>query len=194
MSYQVPHIHFSAERRPSILAENKDGRFGALQLTMSQKITSKNLSYSSSLPPFLQALHARAGGDEPAATGQRRAAKKRSGSEEAEDVPLVVDEEGNVVNVEVDKEGVVKSADALENDDAEDKPAKKDGESGKTAIGGRKRKVGRVVGESVDEGAKAGKGEDDKGKSGRKDKEESKEKRPKKKPKKIKLSFDDEEG
>lgn len=162
---------------------------------MSQKITSKNLSYNSSLPPFLQALHAQAGGSEPATTGQRRAGKKRSGSEEAEDAPLVVDDEGNVVNVEVDKEGVIKSGEAPE-DDAESKPAKNDAESSKAAIGERKRKVGRVVGEAAEEVEDVGKSEDRKEKDGKcgKDKDETKEKKPKKKTKKIKLSFDDEEG
>ena len=176
------------------IAPDSDGDLGALQRVMSQKVTSKNLSYNSSLPPFLQALHARAGGsDEPATTGQRRAVKKRSGSEEAEDAPLVVDEEGNVVNVEVDKEGVVKNSDAQEQDDDEGKPAKKDAESGKAAIGGRKRKAGRVVGEAAEEGGNPGEGQDKK-ENASKDKDKPKEKRSRTKSKKIKLSFDDEEG
>ncbi|KFH42604.1 hypothetical protein ACRE_066710 [Hapsidospora chrysogenum ATCC 11550] len=172
---------------------------------MSQKITSKNLSYSSDLPPFLRALHAQAGSsDEPSTTGQRRSTKKRSGSEEAEDAPLVVDEDGNVVDVEVDKEGVVKGGgdgDATVDDargGGEDGGGKKEAAgSGKPAIGSRKRKVGRVIGEAAEEdsgktsrgsiigsGAKGG----DVGTDG------LKEKKTKKKTKKIKLSFDDEEG
>lgn len=175
---------------------------------MSQKVTSKNLSYSSDLPPFLRALHAQAGSsDEPSTTGQRRSTKKRSGSEEAEDAPLVVDEDGNVVDVEVDKEGVVKSGgdgDATLDDagggggGGEDGGGKKEAAgSGKPVIGARKRKVGRVIGEAAEEdpgktskgsitgsGAKGG----DVGTDG------PKEKKTKKKTKKIKLSFDDEEG
>ena len=53
---------------------------------MSQKVTSKNLSYNSSLPPFLAALRAQAGGapgPDPILANQRRSAKKRSSSEES---------------------------------------------------------------------------------------------------------------
>merc|ERR1712000_12311 len=96
------------------------------QHTMSQKITGKNLSYDTALPPFLQALRSQTGGsDQPQTTGQRRAAKKRSDSEDAEDVPVVVDEDGNVVTVEVDKEGQVKPGEALDPTTVES--AEKDG-------------------------------------------------------------------
>ncbi|KAF4119811.1 hypothetical protein GMORB2_4477 [Geosmithia morbida] len=170
-----------------------------------QKVTSKNLSFNKSLPPFLAALHAQAGGGgrgEPSPGGQRRSAKKRPSSEEAEDVPLVVDEDGNVVDVEVDKDGVVREdgGDAVARDD--EKGTSKDPEtSSKAAIGGRKRKVGRVVGEDAAVGTteeedkpKKPKGASDGGKDEANNEEVVKDKRPKKKAKKIKLSFDDEEG
>ena len=168
---------------------------------MSQKITSKNLSYDSNLPPFLRNLHAQAGDNngEPSVGGQRRSAKKRSGSEEAEDVPVVVDEEGNVVaNVEVDKEGVVKS-ETLEGgngaDEGKDQTERKDSEAGKAGIGGRKRKVGKVIGEAADEKVSDSKDESKRvGKNSDKSEETTKEKKPKKKVKKIKLSFDEEDG
>lgn len=175
-------------------------------MSQNQKITSKNLSYNSSLPPFLANLHAQAGGsgggrgDPSPGVGQRRAAKKRSASEEADDAPIVVDEDGNVVSVEVDKEGAVvdKGATPDVDDDAEKRP-RQEGDVEKAAIGGRKRKVGRVVGEAAEEDAAVG---PEKGSDGRKgngddkprETDAAKEKKPKKKAKKIKLSFDEEEG
>lgn len=160
---------------------------------MPPKITSKNLSYDASAPPFLAALRARASGQhgpDPILAAQRRSGKKRSSSEEAEDVPLVVDEDGNVVNLEVDKDGTVK-------DDQEyggvvegkEEAVVKEQES-KSAIGGRKRKVGKVVGEAAEEDGGKMNGKDDKEKS----QEENKNRKPKKKAKKIKLSFDEDEG
>lgn len=174
---------------------------------MSQKVNSKNLSYNSSLPPFLAALQAQAKGShgpDPIIAAQRRPGKMRSSSEEAEDVPLVVDEHGNTVSLAVDKEGVVKERDtekgqseAEQNDDEKlDKPAAAAAEA-RTQIGGRKRKVGKVVGEDAPEKIAA---DDDKktqadGKDGgaSADKETAPaDKKPKKKTKKIKLSFDED--
>lgn len=162
---------------------------------MSQKITSKNLSYDTSLPPFLAALRAQSsgnGGPDPISAAQRRSAKKRSDSEEAEDVPLVVDEDGNVVQVEVDKDGVVtEKPKAGSAEPQSDEAAKEAKVEGKSAIGGRKRKVGKVVGEDAEE-----KDVKDSGSKKTKDgeKEASKDRKPKKKAKKIKLSFDEEDG
>lgn len=166
---------------------------------MAPKITSKNLSYDSSAPPFLAALRAQAAGGpgpDPLLAAQRRSAKKRSSSEDAEDVPLVVDEDGNVVShLEVDKDGVVVKDlqdHGLDGSAAADeKETTKESES-KVSIGGRKRKVGKVIGDAADEPAEkdaAGKG----GKQGDA-KEGTKDRKPKKKPKKIKLSFDEDEG
>ncbi|CAM1509831.1 Fc.00g001660.m01.CDS01 [Cosmosporella sp. VM-42] len=163
---------------------------------MSQpKITSKNLSYDDSLPPFLAALRAQASGargPDPLLAAQRRSAKKRSSSEEAEDAPLVVDEDGNVVNVEVDKDGVVTESKEQGTDNQADSSAKevKREAEGKAAIGGRKRKVGKVVGEAADEAVTK---EDDK-KMKNTEKDGVKDRKPKKKAKKIKLSFDEDEG
>lgn len=173
--------------------------------TMSQKITSKNLSYSTSLPPFLAALHAQAGnatGPDPLLARQRRAVKKRSASEEAEDVPLVVDELGNAVAVDVEKDGTVKeketTADAATEEaeeDAKDAAASKRSE-GKAEFGARKRKAGRVVGDDNDQESKE-KTVDVVSNTASKSEaplaSDSKEKKPKKKAKKIKLSFDEED-
>ncbi|KAF5676784.1 hypothetical protein FHETE_1977 [Fusarium heterosporum] len=161
---------------------------------MTPKINSKNLSYDNAAPPFLAALRAQAAGargPDPILAAQRRSAKKRSSSEEAEDAPLVVDEDGNVVSLEVDKDGVVKDNGDQEPEPVEVKEAAKEPES-KAAIGGRKRKVGKVVGDAAGE-AKIEGGEEDK-KHESSGKELAKNRKAKKKAKKIKLSFDENEG
>ncbi|KAM0430957.1 hypothetical protein ACHAPT_005591 [Fusarium lateritium] len=162
---------------------------------MPPKITSKNLSYDNSAPPFLAALRAQAAGatgPDPLLAAQRRSAKKRSNSEEAEDAPLVVDEDGNVVDLEVDKDGTVKESANHGLDSSTEKEPVKEPES-KAAIGGRKRKVGKVIGEAADEPAdKETDGKKDR--EGDADKEAVKNRKPKKKAKKIKLSFDEDEG
>ncbi|KAF2968864.1 hypothetical protein GQX73_g4684 [Xylaria multiplex] len=132
---------------------------------MSQKITSKNLTYDSSLPPFLarlrgqQAAHS---GPDPILAAQRRPGQKRSASEEAEDSPVVVDEHGNVVSL---KDGLLEAEDGIaqhdktevreENGEGRADPdhsvegdAAQSKEKEKVAgIGAsRKRKVGRVIG------------------------------------------------
>lgn len=158
---------------------------------MSQKISSKNLSYSSSLPPFLAALHAQAAGassgSDPLAAGQRRSAKKRSSSQEAEDAPLVVDEHGNAVSVHFDRDGAV-----VGDPDAEGEDSKPEGPAVEpnAAFGGRKRKVGRVVGGDGDVPDSASQRA---GKDGRKPGPTAG-KKAGKKAKKIKLSFDQDEG
>ncbi|UNI22922.1 hypothetical protein JDV02_008766 [Purpureocillium takamizusanense] len=191
---------------------------------MSQKVTSKNLSYNSSLPPFLAALRAQAGGGggggpgpDPILANQRRSAKKRSSSEEAEDAPLIVDEHGNAMNVVVGKDGEVRERDAADpaadddNDDgdacndgaskgadserAAGKAGKQDGDA-KFAFGGRKRKVGKVVGDSKADDEDEPPVKDTRradSKDGR-EPERTAEKKAKKKVKKIKLSFDEDEG
>lgn len=162
---------------------------------MPPKITSKNLSYDNSAPPFLAALRAQAAGatgPDPLLAAQRRSAKKRSSSEEAEDVPLVVDEDGNVVNVEVDKDGTVKEPANHDSDPSAGKESSvKEQPESKAAIGGRKRKVGKVIGEAAQEPADK---ETEGGKKGDAGEEVVKNRKPKKKAKKIKLSFDEDEG
>ncbi|KAF9776041.1 hypothetical protein IL306_005818 [Fusarium sp. DS 682] len=163
---------------------------------MAQKINSKNLSYDNSVPPFLAALRAQAAGatgPDPLLAAQRRSAKKRSSSEEAEDVPLVVDEDGNVVSLEVDKDGVVKDTGDHDSEPPAVKEDTKESES-KAAIGGRKRKVGKVIGEAADEVKTEGEGDEEKKDKNVSDKESAKNRKPKKKAKKIKLSFDEDEG
>ncbi|GJC81144.1 hypothetical protein ColLi_03982 [Colletotrichum liriopes] len=173
---------------------------------MSDKITSKNLSYDTTIPPFLRALHAQAAGNaadpDPILSKRRRAGKKRSDSEEAEDAPLVVDDEGNVVDVRVDKDGGV-DEDALKKDREGDETAtattaaKEERREAEKLAGigaSKKRKAGKVVGGGDDAAEDAGDDEDalkDAKKDG-KDDEGAKKKAVKKKGKKIKLSFDPE--
>lgn len=182
---------------------------------MAQKFNSKNFSYDAKPPPFLAALQAQAAGHagpDPITSARRRPGKKRSDSEEAEDAPLVVDENGNAVGVQVDKDGVVTEASSKPGDagtkDAGD--ATKDGATttttgsekretdAKASIGGRKRKGGRVIGGGDEEEA-AEEAAPEKSASKKKDAGEDKagetkggDKKPKKKAKKIKLSFDDD--
>ncbi|KAK2605882.1 hypothetical protein QQS21_003722 [Conoideocrella luteorostrata] len=166
---------------------------------MPEKITSKNLSYSSSLPPFLARLHAQAGGasgPDPLLAAQRRSVKKRSSSEEAEDAPLVVDEHGNNVNVQVEKDGTVKETESNGGEDdnvssgSGGKTEKLETE-GKSSIGARKRKTGKVIGG----GAADSQDTDGADKKMSDQKEEAPaERKAKKKAKKIKLSFDEDEN
>ncbi|EGS17881.1 uncharacterized protein CTHT_0072390 [Thermochaetoides thermophila DSM 1495] len=72
----------------------------------------KNLQYHSAPPPFLARLKGEASciydpsRPDPILVSNRRAAKPRSASEEAEDLPVVVDERGEVVEgVVVGKDG-----------------------------------------------------------------------------------------
>lgn len=147
-------------------------------MSSSQKITGKNLHYDQSLPPFLARLkgqHAAAAGDgpDPLLASRRRAAKTRSASEEAEDAPVVVDDEGRVVagaRVGADgtvtgggeaEEGEGRGGEAgegtreVEEADDDGERANKDSEKVAAIGGAKKRKVGRIVGadaEDEDEG------------------------------------------
>lgn len=81
-------------------------------LTMSNKITGKNLHYDQSLPPFLARLKGQHAADanspDPILASRRRQAKPRSASQDAEDAPLIVDDDGNVLaGVEVAADGTV---------------------------------------------------------------------------------------
>ncbi|KAI1828387.1 hypothetical protein F4861DRAFT_180306 [Xylaria intraflava] len=120
---------------------------------MSQKITAKNLTYDSSLPPFLARLHghrAAQTGPDPILAAHRRPGQKRSASEEAEDSPLVVDENGNVVdlgNAEDVTEGGEKEEEGAEQPTPDDPAQGKEKEKVAGIGATRKRKVGRVIGE-----------------------------------------------
>ncbi|RYO89190.1 hypothetical protein DL766_006145 [Monosporascus sp. MC13-8B] len=145
------------------------------------KITSKNLTYDTTLPPFLARLrgqqrqYSEDGPDPILAARRRPQGKPWSASEEAEDAPVVVDERGNVVQLRdgaiVDDNGdagvgqneggaeVEKAdGDAVEKrgEEEEEQAGKRDAEKVAGIGAGRKRKVGRVVG-----GAGSGSGGED---------------------------------
>ncbi|KAK7733016.1 hypothetical protein SLS53_008345 [Cytospora paraplurivora] len=192
---------------------------------MSQKITGKNLHYDQTLPPFLARLKGQHAGDadspDPILASRRRAAKPRSASEEAEDEPLIVDDDGNVVQgMKVGVDGTVKeeegegkekttAATTAGEDGAEEAGEEKAQAADKEKVAGiggsKKRKAGKVVGadsedaEGDDSVAQYKAATQDKGDLARPKKDaEDKSKAPpvkgKKKAKKIKLSFGDDDG
>ncbi|KAK3400881.1 hypothetical protein B0T20DRAFT_348574 [Sordaria brevicollis] len=186
------------------------------------KINPKNLLYdrSATLPPFLARLHAQHSpgnfdGPDPILAARRRPTKKRSGSEEAEDAPVILDEGGNVIDtVTLGKDGTVMEKEAQGGDEGETTTTKEKEEAGKqeknVGIGAsKKRKVGKVIGGGDDSDQEQEGGASSSGKKRRADdsavqekdsgkteegEEKPKPKATKKKAKKIKLSFGDEEG
>ncbi|KAI1179973.1 hypothetical protein F4777DRAFT_355550 [Nemania sp. FL0916] len=148
---------------------------------MSQKITSKNLTYDTSLPPFLARLRGQQtaqSGPDPILAAQRRPGQKRSASEEAEDAPIVVDEDGNVVQLKDGQLDGDSGSSALRENNGTDEadgnekhgsdhaaeegdPAHSKEKEKVAGIGAaRKRKVGRVIAEeeSDDDGVNKTKG------------------------------------
>ncbi|KAK8101125.1 uncharacterized protein PG998_007467 [Apiospora kogelbergensis] len=185
---------------------------------MSDKITAKNLSYDQTLPPFLARLRgqhqAPGDGPDPILAARRRTARVRTASEEAEDAPLVLDEAGNVVDMNADElPGKEDDADAKMKKSEKEEEEKKEQQPTKeaAAIGAsKKRKVGRVIGGDDDEKGErevsqavkaakaiAGSANGDKKKVKATTAATSSTPKPsggKKKAKKIKLSFGDDEA
>ncbi|KAI3399478.1 hypothetical protein diail_6740 [Diaporthe ilicicola] len=179
---------------------------------MSNKITGKNLHYDQSLPPFLARLKGQHATDadspDPILASRRRQAKPRSASDAAEDAPLIVDDDGNVLaGVEVAADGTVTANPEAEPGQGGDEDSKDGGAEGKDAgarredkvatIGGsKKRKLGKVVGASADdeqEDRSLAKEGPTRNKAATEDKTKGPAK-AKKKGKKIKLSFGDDDG
>jgi hypothetical protein len=185
---------------------------------MPDKITPKNLSYDQTLPPFLARLRGQQStdtqGPDPILAARRRPGRVRSASEEAEDAPVVVDEEGNVLQLKGGQPGTGDDEAPLQGEGGErDKVEEPKTELEKVAgIGAvRKRKIGRVVGARDEDEDKAGLDSDTakavkatraltaqednasppppKPKGGEKG-----DRSAKKKAKKIKLSFGDDDG
>jgi hypothetical protein len=191
---------------------------------MSQKITSKNLHYTSTLPPFLARLRGQADAEtdpnapDPILSARRRPGKPRSGSAEVEDAPLVVDEHGNAVSVALNPDGSVKAqqdstATGVEGEEARNgsvarSDAADDGAVSREKLAGnsdstsrpKKRRVAKVVGADADEEDDAQE-HDKKGRGERRSKLDDQDgpassanAKAKRKAKKIKLSFGDDEG
>jgi hypothetical protein len=166
------------------------------------KITPKNLSYDSTLPPFLQRLQANnASLDGRSEFQSARPKKPRNAEDDAEDEPVYFDEESGETLTKKEWEEKDKAEDAGEDGKAESgeeglATEKKEVEKEKIAAIGvsKKRKAGKVVGgddedekgDAVAELKKVGKTE----KSGGNKVEKGK---SAKKGKKIKLSFGDDE-
>ena len=180
------------------------------------------------MPPFLARLRGQhqgqqsgpEGGPDPILAARRRpAGRVRTASEEAEDAPVVLDEQGNVVRLGVGEDGaqvvvdgesgdlVVKEGDGRDESGGGGGEEKKKNVEGKNenetekvaGIGaGKKRKVGRVVGgdEAADGDDNEGEKKNTKPSTKAADTPTAAAKQPKKKKaKKIKLSFgDDDEG
>ena len=166
------------------------------------KIKSKDLSYSSDLPPFLQRLH-----DQKAGRGDtdkhefQTARPKRAKNPDDDDGPTIVDESGeNVSKEDFQKLGAAetvgnsvtgdlesedpKGSGALQNGEAAGRKGKENVTDGAAV---KKRKVGKVVGEDEAEADE---------KNGEKEEGAAKKvvKKARKKAK-VKLAFDDgEEG
>ncbi|POS72790.1 hypothetical protein DHEL01_v208819 [Diaporthe helianthi] len=181
---------------------------------MSNKITGKNLHYDQSLPPFLARLKGQHAADpdspDPILASRRRQAKPRSASQEAEDAPLIVDDDGNVLaHVEVAADGTIttnRQADAGDggNEGSMETGGEKDG--GKDAKGvavghkaamigaSKKRKLGKVVGAEDDMQDKGSIGLQKQDGAAKVDDKTKAPVKAKKKAKKIKLSFGDDDG
>ncbi|KAK5167515.1 uncharacterized protein LTR77_007214 [Saxophila tyrrhenica] len=173
------------------------------------KIKSKDLSYESTLPPFLQRLHdQKAGRGDQDRHEQQIARPKRAKTHDDEDDPTVVDESGETVSMaelkkmesrgegadgdgivtgELKDDGELLASGALPDEDARQKADQKVTDGAAT----KKRKVAKVVGDDdegqVEDGAKKKDGEQG----------EPATKKPAKKAKKskpIKLAFNDDEG
>lgn len=170
------------------------------------KIKSKDLSYESTLPPFLQRLHAQKAGRGDEDRHERPVARpKRAKANAEDDEPTVVDESGETLSKEelermtsaasgeveeggnvkggVEGEPEPKASGALPDDEVKRGEQKvTDG----TAM--KKRKVAKVVGEGADDanGEEGALTKDDPGAT-------KAAKKIKKKAKPIKLAFDDED-
>lgn len=187
---------------------------------MPDKITPKNLSYDQTLPPFLARLRGQQNPNslspDPILAARRRPGRIRTASEEAEDAPVVVDEEGNVVQLktgELDEDGQSGAVEQQTDEPSEERGTGRNRtEPEKEKVAGigaaKKRKVGRIVGGDEDETdgtnrvdsaiAKAvsatRKLAKDPPKEEPKPAANASEKGGKKKAKKVKLSFGDDEG
>ncbi|KAK5122157.1 hypothetical protein LTR85_004403 [Meristemomyces frigidus] len=171
---------------------------------MSGKIKAKDLSYDSTLPPFLQRLHDKNAGRGDTDRHERALARPRKEKDpNDDDEPTVIDESGETltkgelakltdvepagdaggsVTGEVDDDAAPKASGALPDAEHAGKRAEQRVTDGAAS---KKRKAAKVVG---DEDPNAEKPE------AANNNEKKAAKKPKKKAKPIKLAFDDGEG
>jgi len=170
---------------------------------MSPKLQAKNLSYDATLPPFLQRLRAlNSAGDGRHERPLARPKRARNADDEEEDAPMYVDERG--VEMRAEEVRVMKmggegakgegggGAEGTGGGDGREEREERTLEKAAVIGAGRRRKAGRVVGAADEEGGKDGAGEiaESPAEKGAPPYGPSK---PKKKPKKVKLSFGDDE-
>ncbi|KAK6381862.1 hypothetical protein LTR65_010959 [Meristemomyces frigidus] len=177
------------------------------QFTMSGKIKAKDLSYDSTLPPFLQRLHDKSAGRGDTDRHERPLARpKRDKDPNEDDGPTVIDETGETLT----KEEFAKLTDAQQPEGdvggtvtgevdsggeaaplasgalPESKDEGKRAEQMTDGMASKKRKAAKVVGDGEDAPVEMTTAvEQDVRKAAKK---------PKKKAKPIKLAFDDEDG
>lgn len=180
-----------------------------------------NLAYNPNIPSFLANLQNQVAGHDagPARSTNRRLGKTRSASEEAEDAPVIVDEDGNATTLTMDKSGNIATEEGekttAEKSSEKEEDGQEDGAQTKTAakatsatsIGGRKKRTAKMVAgddeddeDGTEKEKEKGKGKDAdlRGGAGEKKGDEDKNdgKRTKKRVKgnkKIQLSFADED-
>jgi hypothetical protein len=171
---------------------------------MSGKIKSKDLSYDSTLPPFLQRLRAQNTGygddGDPDRHEVPLARPKKAKNTDDDDGPTFVDESGEMVSKadyerqlkgeetgdsvtgELNGDGKLEASDALS---ADSKPRVEQKLTDGTAV--KKRKVAKVVGDEDEDDSSKPSGAE-------KDIAPKAVKKAKKKAKPIKLAFDEDEG
>ena len=168
------------------------------------KITPKNLSYDSTLPPFLQRLQANnASLDGRSEFQSTRPKKPRNAEDDAEDEPVYFDEDSGETLTKKEWEEKDKAEDAGEDGKAESRDCKeglatekKQAENEKIAAIGvsKKRKSGKVVGgDDEDEKGDAVAGLKKLGKTEKSEGKKVEKGKSAKKGKKVKLSFGDDE-
>jgi hypothetical protein len=160
---------------------------------MSGKIKAKDLSYDSSLPPFLQRLHAAKGGAGDADRHERAIARpKKAKDVNEDDGPTVVDEDGETLTkdefeklTKAKEDENAASAEGVNSDAArpnDESTAAKSDRKVTDGVAVKKRKIAKVVADDEE---------------GLKDSESIVSKAPtkkiKKKTKPVKLAFDDDD-
>ncbi|KAF1827008.1 uncharacterized protein K489DRAFT_405763 [Dissoconium aciculare CBS 342.82] len=164
---------------------------------MSGKIKAKDLSYDSTLPPFLQKLHDKNAGRGDTDRHERQIARPRKTREaDDEDEPTVVDEHGELLSREELKSMSDRAPDADERSATIDAAAIPPGSTAKAEDSSRpsvvsnvaatfapkKRKLAKAVGESLDRDTDAADNDDTISKTAKKPK----------KSRKPKLAFEDD--
>ncbi|CAK7275396.1 hypothetical protein SEPCBS119000_006672 [Sporothrix epigloea] len=121
------------------------------------KSSANSLFYDQNLPPFLARLQSQydannRDGPDPILAAQRRSAKKRSASEEAEDRPLILDDSGEIMTgVTFGREGQTTLEEVVQKKVEGCFVGNGDSYARATEVSlGRKKKLGRIIREDSD--------------------------------------------